>query len=210
MSSGRDNSSKPKATKSIPTSSIKTIWALFFWQKMAMSPVLNGPNILKPNTSLFVIFTRQENLIFNIVLPNKCGQTFLPNLYKEPNFASCMLSWWIARLITQKITIMTFFLHQLLHCPKPKFLLPLQNIVRPSSLWTNLLTFRWRSDLFDPLFHRGGVLKQSLMVPVYLAIAVRASMQGRMWRGKIHSFHVNSRFLPPLRARQSRELRLIN
>ena len=156
MSSGRDNFSKPKATKSIPT---------FLWRKMAMSPVLNGPNILKPNTSLFIIFTRQENLIFNIVLLNKCGQMFLPNLYKAPNFASCVLSWWIARLITQKITTMMFFLHQLPHYPKPNFLLPLQNIVRPSSLWMNLLTFRWRSDLFDPLLYRGGVLRQSLMVP---------------------------------------------
>ncbi len=45
MSSGRDNSSKPRATKPRQISSTKTIWALFLWRRMVMSPVLNGPNI---------------------------------------------------------------------------------------------------------------------------------------------------------------------
>ena len=105
MSSGHDNSSKPKATKSRPILSTKTIWALFCWQRMAMSPVLKGPNISRQNTSSFVITTIQEKLIFNIVLPSTCGQTFEPNLSKVPSFASCVLSWWIAQLFILKTMV---------------------------------------------------------------------------------------------------------
>jgi hypothetical protein len=56
---------------------------------------------------------------------------------------------------------------------------------------------------------RNFVLRQSLMVLTYL-VAVRTNTHRRKWRGKIHSFHVENHLLPPLRARQSRELRLIN
>ncbi len=175
MTPGCDNSSKPKAKKSRPILSTKTIWALFLWQRMAMSPVLKEPNISKQNTSSFVISTIQENLIFNIVLPNTSGQSSLPNLSKVPSFASCILSWWIARLITLKIMLSPLFLRHFLCYPRTKFLLPLQNIISHSYSWTNLLTYWWRSDLFNPLLHLGCVLRQSVMVLQYLVLAVHTS-----------------------------------